>query len=44
MRFRALVAAIVCIVLNRNMEETEIDSFLAGARKKSLEGITGVVG
>ena len=43
-RFRALVAAIVCIVLNRNMEETEIDSFLAGARKKSLEGITGVVG
>ena len=44
MRFRALVAAIMRIVQSRNIEQTEMGSFLVGARKKSLEGIPGVLG
>ena len=44
MRFRALGAAIVRMVLSRNIEQTEMGSFLAGARKKSLEGIPRVLG
>jgi len=43
-RFTALEAAIVRIVLNRNMEQTELGSFLAGTRKKSLEGIPRILG
>ncbi len=42
-RFRALVAAIVCMVLSRNMQQSKIDWFWGRARKKSLEGITGVL-
>ena len=34
MRVAALVAAIVRIVQSRNIEQTEMGSFLAGARKK----------
>lgn len=44
MRVRALRAAIVSIVQGRNMQQLKIDSFLAGARKKSLEGIPRVLG
>ena len=44
MRFRALREAIVSIVQSRNIEQTEMGSFLAGARKKSLEGIPRVLG
>jgi hypothetical protein len=43
-RFTALVAAIVSIVQSRNIDQTEMGPFLAGARKKSLEGIPGVLG
>ncbi|HNP80924.1 MAG TPA: hypothetical protein PKN47_05625 [Nitrospira sp.] len=43
MRFRALVAAIMRIVQSRNIEQTEMGSFLVGARKKSLEGVTSAV-
>ncbi len=43
-RFAALVAAIVRIVLSRNMRLPEIDRFFDRARKKSLKGITGVLG
>ncbi|MBX3318979.1 MAG: hypothetical protein KF890_03800 [Nitrospira sp.] len=43
-RFRALAAALVSILQSRNSEQTEIGLFLAGARKKSLEGILGVLG
>ena len=42
-RFRALGAAIVRIVQSRNIEQTEMGSFLVGARKKSLEGVTSAV-
>ncbi len=44
MRVRALRAAIVTMLRRRDWERTEISSFLSGARKKSLEGIPGVLG
>lgn len=40
----ALLAAIVSIVQNRNIAQTEIRSFLPRARKKRLAGIPGVLG
>jgi len=43
-RFAALRAAIVRIVLNRNMQQPKIDRFFDRARKKSLEGIPRVLG
>jgi hypothetical protein len=43
-RFRARRAAIVSIVQSRNIEQTEMGSFLVGARKKSLEGILRILG
>ncbi len=44
MRFRALRAAIVRLVHMRDTERTKISSFLTPARKKSLEGISSVLG
>ena len=43
-RFRALRAAIVRIVLSRNLQQPKIDRFFDCARKKSLEGNPGVLG
>ena len=44
MRVAVLVAAIVRFVLRGDIGQAEIDSSLAGARKKSLEGIPGILG
>ena len=43
-RLAALPAAIVRIVQSLNIAQTEIGSFLTGARKKSLKGIPCVIG
>jgi hypothetical protein len=43
-RFAALVAAIVRIVRRRDRARSKISAFLTGARKKSLEGIPGILG